>query len=244
MRRFFAIARDWLLFLLGPRGDFQRLTFDPTKVTKLAVVLQRTNPCATHAGVAYRDTGGTLRLLHFATHLRLFDEHCNGQFAYSRPSMKIEDLDYLAGFCARVYRANRAGKLPYSFEFDVDLLFDSNSGLITSDHGRGFTCSTFVVALFRSAGHNLVESITWPNRASEADVASRRQVITAWRDSGRPEFIARANEIEPTIHTMRISPQQVSGACLYKATPVGFRCATATGRRIHSEVSRQIPSPA
>jgi len=158
--------------------------------------------------------------------------------------MREDKLEYIAEYCARVHRANERGKIPYSFEFDPDLLFDKNNGLLgLTEHARGFTCSTFVVALFRSSRNPLVHEITWPRRADEADVASRQAVLDMWRGSGRPELVARAREIAPTITTMRIRPEQVSGACLQQALPVGFRRANANGQIVLDAFDRQFGPP-
>lgn len=232
MKRFFAVVHDWLRCQLGFTGDLTRLTFNANQVGLLAVGLQRTSPCTAHAGVAYRTAAGNLRFLHFANHEWLCDDPCSGQYVYAVPLLKEEDQEFLAEFCARVYRANVSGKLPYSFEFDPNLGFDRSTGLITFSHQRGFTCSTFVVALFRSAGNPLVQPITWPRQARKADIAARQFVLEAWRRSRKPKLHARADEIEPAIQTMRISPEQVAGACLQRKLPAGYYRAEDNGRRI------------
>ena len=173
----------------------------------------------------------------------LLDQPCSGKYVYTVPLLKEEDQEFLAGFCERVSRANLSGKLPYSFEFDPNLGFDRNTGLITFNHHSGFTCSTFVVALFRSAGNPLVYPITWPRQARSADIAARQYVLTAWRKSRNSKFPARADEIEPTIQTMRISPEQVAGACLQRNLPTGYYRASKNGRQIHQRIIDQFGEP-
>src|SRR6266511_4148730 len=186
MNRLLALVYDWLLCQLGVTGDFSRLTFDANQVKLLAVALLRTSRCTAHAGVAYRTAAGALRFLHFANHEVLRDEVfredlCLGENAFAVPLLKEEDQDFLAEFCARVYRANQSGKLPYSFEFDPTLGFDRSTGLMVFNYDSGLTCSTFVVALFRSAGNPLVQPITWPRLADPADIAARQYVLDRWR---------------------------------------------------------------
>jgi hypothetical protein len=244
MIRLLAMAYDWLLRRLGFLGDFARLTFDENHVGILAVALQRTSQCTTHAGVAYRTTAGVIRFLHFANHESLRDETNFGPCAFAIPLMKEEDLEYLAEFCARVFRANQKGKLPYSFEFDMNLGFDRNSGLVIINHNSGLTCSTFVVALFRSAGNPLVIPITWPRRADAAGIAARRYLLNYWRQTGKQKYISRADVIEPTIQTMRISPEEVAGACLQKKVPIGYFRAWENGRSILRRIDTVLgPAP-
>lgn len=242
MVRLLAMAYDWLLCRLGFTGDFSRFTFDATQVRLLAVALLRTSACTAHSGVAYRTAGGILRFLHFADHEELRDDVLRsnlgiGQNAFSLPLLKVEDQEFLAEFCGRVHRTNQIRKLPYSFDFDSNLGFDRDTGLVVGNHNQGFTCSTFVVALFRSAGNPLVQSITWPRSADSADIAARQYLLNWWRTRGNARRIARADEIEPAIQTMRISPEQTAGACLQKKLPTGYFRAKENGDQIQRRMS-------
>ncbi len=245
MKRLLAIGYDWLLCQLGFVGDFTRFTFDPTEVNQLAVGLIRTSPCTAHAGIAYRNAAGVLRFLHFANHEMLRDDRCSGNYTFAVPLLKEEDMEYLAGFCARVFRANQSGKLPYSFEFDPNLGFNRTTGLVIFNHNGGLTCSTFVVALFRSAGNPLVQPITWPRQADLADIAARTYILEMWRNTGKPRLVARAEEIGSTIQTMRISPEQVAGACLQKNLPTGYYRAQKNGKQVLERFTARfgLPNP-
>jgi hypothetical protein len=233
MLRALAIAYDWLLCKLGVTGNFARLVFDQNDVSDLAIVVQRTSYCTTHAGVAYRLEDRALRILHFAAHVRLWEQRPpEATWTYIVPNLQFsEDVDFLTEFFALVYRANTK-TLPYSFRFDPDLRFDRDTGVVTLNHGDGLTCSTFVVALFRSVGNPLVRVLTWPRSANQADVQARTFTLDQWKTSGRPELEMRAKEIEPTIRVMRISPEQVAGACLQDHLPTGFYRARANGQEI------------
>jgi hypothetical protein len=129
MGRLWAIFWDWLLCRLGRTGDISRLSFVPADVQLVAVAVQRTGACTAHAGVAYR-VNNVLRILHFANHHRLRDDPSIGPCAFAIPQLKEEDMEWLAGFCGRVSRTNSRGRIPYSFEFDVDLLFDRDTGAL------------------------------------------------------------------------------------------------------------------
>lgn len=245
MNRLFLILYDWLLCQIGFTGDFSRLTFNESDVGLVGIALRQTTACTAHAGIVYRTLASSLRFLHFANHETLRDDPCAGRsrYVYAIPLLKSEDEEFLAGFCERVFRANQDGKLPYSFEFDPNLGFDRETGLAVLNHRIGFTCSTFVVALFRSAGNPLVQPITWPRTAGASDIAARRYVLNAWRQSGPVDLRERADEIEPTIRTMRIGPEQVAGACLQGKLPTGYYRADANGRRILQRFTDQFGPP-
>lgn len=232
----------------GLAADFDRLTFSEAEVPWIAVVLQRTAPCLTHSGIAYRQhQGSAVRVLHFAAHLMLCDDPgVTSRYVFAVPELKEEDQEYLAGFCRRIARANAAGVIPYSFTYDPDLLFDQATGrLVTSDVGQGLTCSTFVAAVFRSAGHTLVRLQTWPGQADAEDIHSREEMLHLWRNSGRPNLIARASEIEPSIRARRVRPEHVAGACLIRERrrPVSYRCCKAVGIKILANWDQQYSAP-
>lgn len=245
MSRWLPILYDWFLWRLGATGESSRLAFALDDVPLFAIAIQRTSDCTTHAGLAFRDAG-QLRFLHYANHNRLRNDRCLGtdQFALSIPSLKVEDLDYLVGFCSRVHRANSGGRLPYSFLFDPNIVFDEDTGLVTLNHESGLTCSTFVVTFFRSAGIPLVRVETWPRNANAADIAARSYLLSAWRKSMRQELIERADDIAPTIQVMRISPEQVAGACLQRHLPAGYFCARANGAFILRRIIETFGPPA
>jgi hypothetical protein len=238
--RMLATAYDWLCCELGFNGDFSRLTFDPAQVPVLAIALQRTSDCTTHAMISYRTVAGTLRFLHYANHESLRDETNGDKCALAIPLLKSEDLDFLAEFCGRIARARKNQKLPYSFEFDPNLGFNRESGIVVLNHEKGLTCSTFVVAIFRSAGNPLVIPMTWPRRTGSAGVAARKYLLDYWRSTGKLKYTARADLIEPTIQTMRISPEEVAGACLQTKVPIGYFRASENGKRVLRRINEEF----
>lgn len=238
MTRLAAIALDWLQFKLGFLGDFSRLAKNTSDIRWLAVVIQENQDCSFHAGIAYRDEDSTVFFIDQAGHMWFRNRACREYGVFSIPNLKEEDAQYLAGFCGRIARAHRNGRIPYSFQFDPDLLFDVNTGrLSTTDSGAGFSCSTFVAAVFRSSGINLIRETTWPRDALPEDIEARQSVLDAMVASGQPELISRANELKSQIRTRRITPQQVAGACLQHRLPCGFRCATENGHQIAKKMA-------
>jgi hypothetical protein len=253
MRHFLWNCYDRLTFWFGQVGDFSRLTVQPNEVEYVAIAIERRTDCITHAGIVYRDNSDVLKLLHYGLHnYPILQEPCARRYVFAIPRISNnsrinrDKLVAIADFCARINRANAGGRMPYSFQFDPDINFDFRTGALnTTTHAKGLTCSTFVVAVFRSSLNDLVREITWPRQADAEDIESRKAVLEMWRKSGRPELIARAQEIEPTIETMRIRPEQVAGACLQNRLPVGFRRATLNGERVKVVFNQHfgMPSP-
>ena len=65
--------------------------------------------------------------------------------------------------------ANAAGEIPYGFRYQPQLI-DSQTGAYTGrSSGEGFTCATFVMAVFKRMALTLLNSETWPNRENDRD---------------------------------------------------------------------------
>lgn len=231
---------------LGLVGDRTRIKRAGSDVPLVAVVLQRADHwCATHAGIAHR-SGGNLRVVHLGSHEWLLDDAANdAKWLYAVPNVADEDGEYLAGFCRRIVKANASHKIPYAFEFEADTRFDPGTGKYIGPPGvGGLTCSTFVAAVFRSAGVPLVLLDTWPVVASAEDIAVRAWVLDMWAASGRPNLVKRAAEIRPSIRARRISPQDVAGACLRRRFPANYkRCRVDGGLVLADFDSRFGPPP-
>lgn len=246
MLRLLADVLGPLLRRAGVVGRLSRLTYNQDDVPWIAVFICRTGYCVTHSGIVYRsdDLGGTA-YLHLGGHLHLSQEP-ESRHILAVPDMYQEDQEYLAGVCRMIYPRLGRRALPYSFEYDPDLLFDPTTGALASPvNERGFSCATFVAAVFRSTGNPLVNLPTWPTEATADDRAARAEVLRWWRASGRFHLLARANEIEPSIGARRVSPEQVIGACLMgrHRRPVSHRRCDASGRQVRAILDGRFPFP-
>jgi len=243
------ITRLYRAYLLwsGRCGDFTLLKTTEIDVPWVAVVLQRSTYCLTHSGIAYRTRqGGPLMMLHLGAHLRLYSDPIGTNLIFSVPEMKEEDQEFIAGFCRIIKRSDGRGSIPYSFEYDPDVMFDRDTGrLTTSDIGQGFTCSTFVAAVFRSSGNPLIDLHSWPGSANDEDVTARKEVLRLWRESGRADLIARSAEIEPSIRARRVRPEQVAGACLQpkRHRPALYKRCHADGIQVLAQWDSIHPRP-
>jgi hypothetical protein len=232
-----------LLRRLGLAGDFSRLKFTSDDVFVIAVVVHRNlKDCMTHAGIAHR-TNSRIKILHLASHEILRNDDDDGEWVFIVPSIHIEDQNHIAGLCRRIFRVNGRGSVPYSFQWEPDVFFDFDTGqFLTPSTTDGLTCSSFVAAIFRSARSPLVQVDTWPQIATEEDIIARRWVLRMWRDSGWPNLIIRADEIEPSIRAARVSPGDVAGACCQRNIPATYRRCRSDGQTVISMIDAWINS--
>ncbi len=100
--------------------------------------------------------------------------------------------------------------------------------------GLGFTCATFVVAVFASHGIYLVDEDTWPERANDD---FQTWVVQTLRD---PRWGATAEHIagvESQVGGRRVRPSEVLGAGRDEQIPLSYADASAAAAEILQEVS-------
>lgn len=159
-----------------------------------------------HCGLAYRRGVDEIRILHLAFHVDLRDEQLNAP--YRRVSFGLDAANQLvvAGFAIAMSRAEPG--IPYGFN-DDGIVFDPKTGeLLEAPAGRGLTCATFVTALLRHLGYELIDRATWPER--ETDTNWRAGMIDLIRQYGGDDDHVDALLSSP--FAVRIRPEEVAGA--------------------------------
>ena len=76
--------------------------------------------------------------------------------------------------------------VPYGFDA-TGCCFDTQGQFLPPPVGKGLTCATFIVALLRVYGYELVAEATWPVRAE--DDAWRQDILTILQDYATPEHV-------------------------------------------------------
>ncbi|HRI64341.1 MAG TPA: hypothetical protein PK156_08880 [Polyangium sp.] len=216
-------------------GDFPLRMRDhaPASQALSAVVLVR-DELQFHLGLL-RSAEPPEHVLHLAWHRILRDEPLQKVIVQNErvlPSAAIllaldpvidEALRFLAQRVARKH-ANRWGDLAYGFG-PTDTTFQQQTGKPT-DPDAAFTCATFVLALLRSVGIQLVDAARW-RTPTEEDMHWQRTIGKQLLDwiaqkihGDLPRMQAR---VERDIGSLRFRPTDVAGAacCAADTWPVG-----------------------
>lgn len=215
--------------------NWSRITPPTDGIDDLAVFVRKTQD-GTHAGIVYRGSDGTLRLLHQAFHLNLRDDEFverRGRFVCVVPSLLHDELVALAGYCRRIYLVNSSrGGIPYNLELELNEGFDPVTGdLVMPGSATGMSCATFVVHVFRSAGNEIVDPTDWPRATARAgDVERQEQLIRMMEQNPSPEYQRQADRIRSQRGCPRIRPEDVAGACLEDSLPARFAQCDRNGR--------------
>jgi hypothetical protein len=200
--------------------DLTRLKTAAVDAQWVAVSVERNQSCGLHAGVLYKQSNEVFAKLHFCWHRVLRSGPPNRGDVFAVPDTQFDDDKmWLAVFCARVARNIPGKNIPYNLEHDESVRFDRDSGELQLNGATGLSCATFIVAVFRSAGHPLVDASDWP-KASDDDMGVQRSFVEALE--GDPRSSAQGATVRREIGCPRIRPDHVAGACLesYSDRPV------------------------
>lgn len=171
-----------------------------------AVVLCRTEQGNLHSGIVYRGNHGP-EFMHLGWEDTLLKEWKWSSYLWASPAVEPERLRSIAGLCRQIWRRYNMNKtFPYGFIYH-GTTFDVYGKLVLGAGARGLTCATFVLAVFRYFGVELVTEESWPVRKEE--------------DSEFLKYIERF--ATPTHYDLlkhelsagcrRIRPEEVLGAC-------------------------------
>ena len=134
--------------------------------------------------------------------------------------------------CRLLIRKYAKGKDPLAYALRYDGgRFDPGTGCFLSESGHGLTCATFVLAVFKSHGVDLLRTDQWRER--DEDKKWQQWILDELGDAryATPEHI-RAVEREIKLGCARFRPQEVAAAGTAEtpdALPISFEDAARLG---------------
>lgn len=184
-----------------------------------------------HSGIIIRDLDdGSLKFIHLAWHYRLQKDNLEGDLAdyyLSLPQITDEDKRSLSVWCIYIYNQNKDG-LPYGLLYDNGS-FDPN-GIPVLGNGVGFTCATFILAVFKTAEINLIDLSTWQSR--DSDAIWQKTIIGKLIECKAPKEHIEALENE--VGCFRYRPDEVASAGCHYELPANFSCIQPYVMELHS----------
>lgn len=217
-----------------------------------AVVLVRVEAAQFHLGLGRGDEPHE-PVLHLAWHQCLRDQaltQITQRAKQTLPAAVIsltldplvqEALQALARRVATRY-ANRSNSIAYGFG-EESAIFETGTGELT-DPDAAFTCATFVLAMLRSVGVQMIDSMRW-REPTEEDLRWQREIgayLLEWIEQKIHGDLPRAKQrVEHDIGSRRYRPTDVAGAALFGpgTWPVGANDVDPRARSLES----MLPCP-
>lgn len=202
-----------------PLSDSRVSAIDGVEV--LAIALCKTGPEQIHTGLLYTIDSNTPIFCHLAWQKKLdFDE---GPMPFSPIFWREVELDrvnriVLAAFLEelKIYKND----IPYGFDCMPPVFLGDGTYVVQPD-GKGLTCATFVVEVYRANQLPLISEETWPTRLQN-DAAWQREIV------GHLEGHPRASQehidgMKADIgRAARFKPEEVAAAVVQPLPPHQF----------------------
>jgi hypothetical protein len=196
------------------------------------------NPSATHVGVAWRADDGW-RFLSLVGDRELKNNALrNGDWCVS-PAVAPELLTLVSEMCRRVLDRNELYAIRFGFRFD-STRFNDDGEYVLGENEVGLTCATFVLALFRSAGVELLRVREWPTRPDD-EVRHNELIDSFASDRGDIEHI---NALQREVGVVRFRPEEVAAASAVPPHPCSFTDASQAGVALLAAVRQRGAAPA
>lgn len=195
-----------------------------------------------HSAIIYRDQNQLLSLLEF---------HFNGQiasnqsqqrfseFAWAVPNLKVDALENIAEFCELIRLS--APKLRYGFRFLEDSLLAQNGATVClQGTSVGLTCATFVLAIFKRLGINLLQLDTWQFRDEDEKWQQRYFKVLKKNPSAYNHTAQSIAQVQQELISpcARYKPQEVFASGMTEKCKLDFDTAQLLGIRIWEGLNR------
>jgi len=201
---------------------------------------------AFHVGMAYKDAStGQAKLLHFRRHRVVTSDVLGdggGALSYHWAALNIpeEIAGIISQFCSvfeEKYRAAPSRHVGYGLRYTDGRFNHDPLDFLTND-GCGLTCATFVMALLKTYGIELLRQEEWPKRPE--DRPFHELLVQDLATSGAdPEHV---EAVRKEIGCARYRPEEVTAAALLGELPIGFVQASALGAEIATGLKQELAS--
>lgn len=200
------------------------------------------NPKQKHVALIFQNENQQPMLMHLAWHKKLQVEEWNYAYCWIEFEKLTKELaETFADWILLVSSKIDGMPIPYSLVYEGERGFGSDGGVIDSGDGSGFTCATFILALFQDFGMPLVNHENWPvNRKGDSEWAYgilNSLVNYALRKDpmALPNFFQQLLRV----HTLkRFRPEEVlATSVLYEGVRLEFSEVEPVGQALAKELT-------
>ncbi len=205
------------------------------------MALQTQDGAQWHVAVVYKHDNQSLYIFHLAFHYLFRNEQVTGanQDYFVAPIGESEAAN-LEVMCA-AFSNLEWPDAPYGLD-SAGCIIDEHHELVSAPIGKGFTCATAIIAIFRSLGFDLIDESKWPNRPE--DSVWQSSIINAVEVFGQrhsiPDIQDHIESMKSDIGAIRVRPTEVAAAGVRFDLPTEFTDCQSLAASIESDVNAQL----
>lgn len=193
------------------------------------------SPDGLHTGIVYVDGDEKVLFLHLAFHHLLRRDEPGSGIGWVLPADAVphERLELVAAMCDLIWERHQKSKIPYGFRYNASK-FSKDGTLELGADECGLTCATFVLAVYRAVGLELLDLTGWPERADDAQRFAALLETLRQRCTDQKHIDAVSKEVK----SVRYRPLEVAGGSRFNP-PACFADATEGALAIERELSQK-----
>ena len=209
-----------------------------TLASRAAIVIKMIAGTRRHLGVVYSDDNTAFSVLHLAWHHVLLNDPWDNDWMVCGIALHSTRLQQLASMCRIVWESN-GNEVPYAFSPPAGGI-DSDTGLVVLGPTRyGFTCSSFVIALFDAISAPIVAISSWPvDRPGDREF--QEFVVSMLKRGATHEHV---KNVQSEIGTVRFRPEEVAAAAEHNPHPAHFSMIESRSLEIVADLNKSAVTP-
>jgi hypothetical protein len=198
-----------------------------------------------HVGILYR-MDRTVRFIDFTGPHSLRWGRFRGGYHWGEPAIDAEMAENIACLCDVLGKryGNKRSSFRYAVRWTGTCLFSLDGQLNSQGGDTGFTCATFILAVFASFGAPLVHWEQWLPRSTDAAAFDEMRSVIEQYPLEPEELDTQLKQFEAQRGCARIRPSELTAAAIWHTVPIGFDIAEPLGERIIQHIAAALASAA
>lgn len=207
-------------------------------VPVVAIAVGRSQPNSGeyfHAAILFRDSKKLVQSLDFGLDGAIAPAEADflDRVAWAVPQLNLRILRQIAGFCEAI--AKSPPRFLYDFELNAKVILkEKATGFYLAGETHGFTCSTFVLAIFQSKGFPLVKLDDWVLRPEDKNWQA--SLLKILRNNAKyygvtDGYLAKLEQ-KMNDGCLRYTPADAIGACRVGSHPTPCDPTKAAGAEV------------
>lgn len=173
-----------------------------------------------HCGIIYK-SNGNFNAIHLAWHFCLVHDTDHDKFInyiWLKPSIHKTRQNILAAMCRQILKREQKQDIPYGLIYHGGK-FIKDGLMLLKPTESGLTCATFVLAIFKSCGIELIDVSLWESR--QEDSTWHKSVIESLYQTKEKFNISDAHieNVKREIGCARFRPEEVTASSALFPTP-------------------------
>jgi hypothetical protein len=211
------------------------LSFDSPKPLLLGIAIKRTED-GFHTGLIYCSKKDEPWMMHLAWHLIYKHESLPAnEYHWVRISYPLSRLKASVKYCEHI--SKRIKGIPYGNRYLGGQINEKGKYIPSSEEENGLTCATFILAILKGMGIQLIDIDSWQSRPNDVDF--QNWIVSKMQKSS--EITVKEEHIEKIKekHGIRYRAEEVTGAASLapENRPVKFSEALIPAEEIRKSLS-------